>query len=119
MNGSLISKSLLVAAALAYTGEARAATVTGTISHIQFDSAGSISVQLTGSPALCTNGHWLNTRGAVVAGVRGVTAEGLKTMYSTLMSAFLASKRITVYTDETVTTTGWGCTVYAIDIWAV
>ncbi|WP_268905895.1 hypothetical protein [Citreicoccus inhibens] len=31
-------------------------------------------------------------------------------------AAFMADKHVNVFTDETVTTTGWGSTVYAMDV---
>ncbi|NTX08054.1 MULTISPECIES: hypothetical protein [Myxococcus] len=110
---SLIATGLL---ATLFTGEAMATQTTATVHSIQVDANGNFSLVLTGPLTLCSNGNQGNQRGAVVVGVRGVTADGAKAMYSAVLAAFMAGKHVTVHTDETVTTTGWGCTVYALDI---
>ena len=97
-------------------GAASAGQVQGTVFSWELDPAGNFSFILNNAPVLCTNGHFDNNRGAVVAGVRGVTTDGVKAMYASMLAAFLAGKQITVYTDETVVTSGWGCTVYVLDV---
>lgn len=104
----------LCAAVLLVTS-AHAGQTSGTVDGWQLMPDGGFSFHLYGGPALCGNGT-ANDRGAVVAGVRGLTPDGVKAMYSTIMAVFLAGKRVTVYTDEAVRSPGWGCTVYALDV---
>ncbi|WP_163867480.1 hypothetical protein [Myxococcus eversor] len=111
---SIIATGIL---ATLLAGEAVATERSGTIYSFQVEANGSFSFVLTGIPDLCTNGTLNNNkRGAVVVGIRGVTADGLKMMYSAVMAAFMAGKHVTVRTDDTVTTTGWGCSVYFVDV---
>lgn len=112
-----VSLALMFGACLlAQPGMASAASVVGTVYNWQLYADGSFSFVLNGAPHLCANGNGSNQRGAVVAGVRGMTADGVKAMYSTIVSASLAGKQVTVYTDENVLTSGWGCSVYALEM---
>ncbi|QSQ17131.1 hypothetical protein [Myxococcus landrumensis] len=99
-----------------HSTDVEAASTQGTIQNMQVDAKGNFTFTLTGTPNLCANGNLANNRGSVIVGVRGVTAEGARAIHATLMSAFLSGKSVVIITDETVTTTGWGCTVYAVDI---
>ncbi|MBZ4401168.1 MULTISPECIES: hypothetical protein [unclassified Myxococcus] len=114
------SRSAIVATSLLATlfaGNALAAQTSGKIYSVQVEANGNFSLVLENTPNLCSNGNMSNNkRGAVVVGVRGVTADGLKAMYSAALAAFMAGKVVTVFTDEAVTTTGWGCTVYVLDV---
>ena len=112
-----MSRILAVVAIITLAGDiAQAAQTTGTIAGLELDGAGNVSFLLTGAPQLCTNGHQINQRVAFVRGVRGVTPDGLKAIYSTVLAVFLAGKHVTVYTDDSVQTSGWGCTGYALDV---
>lgn len=115
MNKAFVAIS--TAAALFFgAASAQATSTVGTISTLQIGGDGTFSFALTNSPNLCSNGNKTNQRGAVVPGIASVTADGAKMLYATLVSAYTTGRTITVYTNETVTTTGWGCTVYALDL---
>lgn len=87
---------------------------TGTVSDILVNNIGNYSFALTGGPNMCTNGHLANNRGAVEVGIAGTTSDGRKAMLSMLQSALLSGRQVTVVTSSTVRTTGWGCTVIAV-----
>jgi hypothetical protein len=115
----LKTKSMILAVSLlaaTYAPNAMAGQVVGTIESFQMGVDGGMSFALDGAPLLCSNGNYSNYRAALNIGVRGVTVDGYKALLSAINSAFLARKRVRVYTDENVKATGWGCTLYAIDV---
>jgi hypothetical protein len=120
-------------AALFLVGKASAQTsnsFTGTVSALQVggdamavpgsttpsDDSFSFAITSNGSVVtLCTGGN-NSQRGAVVAGAAGVTGEGLKLLYATVLTAYTTGRTVTVYINTTATTPGWGCPVYAVDL---
>ena len=87
---------------------------TGTVSDILVNNSMGYTFALKGGPDMCTNGNLSNARGAVVVGVAGTTVDGAKAMLVVLQSALLLGRQVQVATSSTVTTTGWGCTVIAV-----
>jgi hypothetical protein len=94
---------------------------TGQILSMQVGGDGSVSFTMVGLPAICTSGA--NQRGVVAVGAwtdGTMTADGVKLIHSTLMSAFLAGKSVVVYaslpTSTNPNTVGWGCRVGVVDI---
>ncbi|WP_333678985.1 hypothetical protein [Dyella sp.] len=109
--------SVGVASAQATTAQTFTPVITtGTVAEIEAGGDGTFSFALTNAPAMCTNGNSTNTRGAVVVGVSRVSIDGAKMLYATLVTAYTTGRSITVYVDPTVVTTGYGCTVYALDL---
>lgn len=97
--------------------------VAGQVSNIQVGPDGSFSFALVGNPDICKSGNITNKRGAVVVGVSGVNAEGIKQLYDAVRTAYNTRfitggepPTITVYSYDSATTTGWGCPIYAVDL---
>jgi hypothetical protein len=106
---------------LAHPGSAWAQVITrshtGKIAGWQLSENGNFSVLFEGAPTLCSNGAGGNNqRAAVALGFAGVTEDGRKMMYATVLAAFLAGKTVTVYVKDGETSGGWGCATYALDV---
>jgi len=89
----------------------------GTVGDLSALGGGTtMSVSLVGNPALCSSVSGGQVWFADLrVGNGGVTADGLKTIYSTLLAAKLAGKTITLYAING-TSSSFGCIVTGVYI---
>jgi hypothetical protein len=108
---ALVAVLSFASSALAWNPPGGAHAV-GRVAEIQVYSDGSFNFSLVGSPALCAAGT-SNTRGGVRA-EGSTTAEGVRTLHATLMSAMLSGRQVRVYANNNDGLV-WGCRVGAVD----